>query len=95
METIHESKNKFYMGVNEEEPIAMLNFYLEDDKEFIIEHVYVTRELREQGLALKLVDKAVAYAREKRLRITSLCSYAEKVLRENEAYGDVFSDRNE
>lgn len=95
METIHESKNKFYMGVNEEEPIAMLNFYLEDDKEFIIEHVYVTRELREQGIALKLVDKAVKYAREKHLRITSLCSYAEKVLRENDAYGDVFSDRKE
>lgn len=91
METIHECKNKFYMGANEEEPIAMLSFYLEDDQEFIIEHVYVTRELRGQGLAEKLVQKAVEYAREKHLKISSFCSYADKVLTENEDFRDVYT----
>lgn len=90
METIHEKNNKFYIGVNEDEPIGLLNYHIEKDK-MIIDHVYVTRELRGQELGVKLVDKAVAYARENNLNIVSLCSYAEKVLAENEAYTDIFS----
>lgn len=94
METIHESKNKFYMGVNEEEPIGLLNYHIEKNR-LIIEHVYVTKELRGQELGVKLVEKAVAFARKNSLRIISYCSYAEKVLTENKAYEDVFSVGND
>lgn len=90
METIHEIKNKFYIGVNEDEPIGLLNYHIEKEV-FIIEHVYVTKELRGQELGVKLVAKAVAFARENKLKIISYCSYAEKVLSENQEYGDVFS----
>ena len=91
METIHEAKNKFYMGVNEDEPVGLLSYHLEG-QHLIIEHVYVTRELRGQDLGVRLVAKAVAFARENKLKISSYCSYAEKVLSENPDYGDVFSD---
>ncbi|AWW26265.1 GNAT family N-acetyltransferase [Acetobacterium carbinolicum] len=94
METIHVTKNKFYIGVNEEEPIGLLNYHIEGDR-LIIEHVYVTKALRGQELGVKLVAKAVAFAREKRLKIIAYCSYAEKVLTENQDYGDVFSANNE
>ena len=94
METIHVTKNKFYIGVNEEEPIGLLNYHIEGDR-LIIEHVYVTKALRGQELGVKLVAKAVAFAREKRLKIIAHCSYAEKVLTENQDYGDVFSANNE
>lgn len=93
METIHESKNRFYIGVNEEEPIGLLNYHIENDV-FIIEHVYVTKELRGQELGVKLVDKAALFARENNLRIISYCTYAEKVLTENQDYMDVFSASN-
>lgn len=93
METIHARKNKFYMGANEEEPIGLLNYYIEG-KLFIIEHVYVTKELRGQELGVKLVAKAVAFARENNLKIISYCSYAEKVLTENQEYRDVFAVSN-
>lgn len=94
METIHETKNKFYIGANEEEPIGLLNYHIEKAV-FIIEHVYVTKELRGQELGVKLVAKAVAFARENKLKIISYCSYAEKVLTENHNYGDVFSGCND
>jgi Predicted acetyltransferase len=94
MQTIHVTKNKFYIGVNEEEPIGLLNYHIEGDR-LIIEHVYVTKALRGQELGVKLVAKAVAFAREKRLKIIAYCSYAEKVLTENQDYGDVFSANNE
>lgn len=94
METIHERKNKFFMGVNEDEPIGLLKYYIEDEL-LIIEHVYVTRELRGQELGVKLVEKAVAFARENKLKIISYCSYADKVLTENQNYWDVFSVSNQ
>lgn len=89
METIHERENKFYMGANEEEPIGQLTYHIEEDK-LIIEHVYVTKALRARGIGIKLVEKAVAIAREKELILIPHCSYAEKVLLEDEAYGDVY-----
>lgn len=94
METIHEQKNKFYIGVNEDEPIALLNYNIKGEQ-LIIEHVYVTRALRGQELGVKLVAKAVAFARENKLKIITYCSYAEKVLCENKEYGDVFSVHND
>ena len=94
METIHERKNKFYMGANEEEPIGLLNYHIECEI-FIIEHVYVTRELRGQELGVKLVARAVAFARENKLKIRSYCSYAEKVLTGNPDYQDVVLDGND
>ena len=89
METIHEAKNKFYMGINEEEPIGLLNYHIEGDH-LIIEHVYVTRELRGQELGVRLVEKAVTLARENKLKIISYCSYAEKVLTEKQEFSDIF-----
>jgi predicted GNAT family acetyltransferase len=94
METIHERKNKLYIGANEEEPIGLLNYHIEGAL-FIIEHVYVTKELRGQELGVKLVAKAVTFARENKLKIISYCSYAEKVLTENQDYWDVYSVNND
>ncbi|WP_041668871.1 GNAT family N-acetyltransferase [Acetobacterium woodii] len=88
MESIHESKNKFYIGVNEDEPIGLLNYHIEKDN-LVIEHVYVTKALRGQELGVKLVERAVTYARENKLKIISNCSYADKVLTENNVYQDV------
>ena len=93
METIHERKNKFYMGANEEDPIGLLNYHIEGEL-FIIEHVYVSKVLRGQELGVKLVARAVAFARKNKLKIIAYCSYAEKVLTENQDYHDVFSLSN-
>lgn len=89
MERIHESKNKFYIGANEDEPIGLLNYHIEKGN-LVIEHVYVTKALRGQGLGIKLVERAVIYARENNLKIISNCSYADKALTENDTYRDVF-----
>lgn len=46
-------------------------------------------ELRKHGIGRKLVDEVVAIARQNHKRINPVCSYAEKVLTENEEYTDV------
>ena len=54
--------------------VGELTFLLRD-QEMIINHTGVNPNLRGQGLAEKLVLKAVDYAREKSLKIRPFCSY--------------------
>ncbi|MGV8906282.1 MAG: GNAT family N-acetyltransferase [Acetobacterium sp.] len=89
METIKKGENKFYMGEDETVPIAEINFYPNGEKEINIDHVYVARALRKQGIGKILVDQVVAIARTEHKRINPVCSYAEKVLTENDEYTDV------
>jgi Predicted acetyltransferase len=49
--------------------------FLKRDKEMIINHTGVNPSLRGQGLAEKLVLKAIDYAREHQLKIRPFCSY--------------------
>ncbi|WP_322971978.1 GNAT family N-acetyltransferase [Faecalibacter sp. LW9] len=49
--------------------------FLQRDQEMIINHTGVNPSLRGQGLAEKLVLKAVEYAREHQLKIRPFCSY--------------------
>ncbi|MBI1221054.1 MAG: GNAT family N-acetyltransferase [Bacteroidetes bacterium] len=57
---------------------------------FIIDHTFVNPELKGMGAGKKLLDYAVAYARENHLKIVPLCPFASKMMnRTPEDYADV------
>ena len=60
--------------------------YIQDDKNFVITHVGVYPEFRGQGVAGKIVEKALQYARENKLRVVPMCSYAAAYIRRNPQY---------
>jgi uncharacterized protein len=90
MSDIQKGSNKFYLGQNEKEPKAEL-VYSGDEGTMVIEHTYVSEQLRGQGVGGKLVDQAVQYARDHDLKIDSQCPYAKSVLEKNDDYRDVLS----
>jgi uncharacterized protein len=45
-----------------------------------IDYVEVSPELRGRGLGLQLVQKAVAFAKDAKLRVVPMCSYARAVI---------------
>lgn len=56
----------------------------------VFDHTYVPEHLRGQGIAEKLVDHAVAYAREQGMTVVPACSYVRSLFqRHPERYGDV------
>lgn len=63
--------------------------YIQDGKNFVITHVGVHPELRGQGIAGKIVEVSLEYAREKDLRVVPMCSYAAAYIRKHPQYADL------
>jgi uncharacterized protein len=57
--------------------------YLQDAKNFVITHVGVYPEHRGQGVAAKIVEAGLQYARQNSLRVVPMCSYAAAYIRRN------------
>jgi hypothetical protein len=57
--------------------------YIQEGKNFVITHVGVYPEHRGQGLAAKIVEVSLQYARENSLRVIPMCSYAAAYIRRN------------
>ena len=55
----------------------------------VVEHTFVNETMRNQGLAKKLVDRAVEYARENEYKIEPVCSYVASVFERYDEYEDV------
>lgn len=60
--------------------------YIEDKDSFAITHVGVHPDLRGQGVAGKLTQFALEYAKSKSLRVIPICSYAVTYIRRNPQY---------
>ena len=54
-----------------------------------VEHTFVSPELRGQGVAKKLLDRAADYAREHEYKIEPICSYVVKAFERYNEYDDV------
>ncbi|MBB3950859.1 GNAT family N-acetyltransferase [Aureimonas jatrophae] len=56
----------------------------------VFDHTFVPRHLRGRGIAEALLERAVAHARERTLRVVPACSYVARVFdRSPERYADV------
>jgi uncharacterized protein len=60
--------------------------YIQDGKNFVITHVGVYPELRGQGIAGKIVEAGLQYAKQNSLRVIPMCSYAAAYIRRNPQY---------
>ena len=60
--------------------------YIQDGKNFVITHVGVYPEHRGQGVAGKIVEAGLQYAKQNDLRVIPMCSYAAAYIRRNPQY---------
>jgi predicted GNAT family acetyltransferase len=63
--------------------------YILDGKNFVITHVGVHPELRGMGVAGKIVEVSLAYAKENNLRVIPMCSYAASFIRKHPEYAEL------
>ncbi|NYF25929.1 GNAT family N-acetyltransferase [Sporosarcina sp. JAI121] len=55
----------------------------------VMDHTYVSPDLRGQGVAKKILDRAADYAREQDLKMEPVCSYVVTAFERYKEYEDV------
>ena len=63
--------------------------YIQDGNNFVITHVGVYPELRGQGIAGRIVEVGLEYAKENSLRVVPMCSYAAAYIRKHPEYAEL------
>ena len=81
-------KGRFFVQVNQHDVAEMTYVWLADEKS-IIDHTEVDASLKGQGVGRQMVERAVAFAREKGIKIIPLCPFTQRVFDETEAFHDV------
>ncbi len=89
MVEIKQGKQKFYVGESEEKNIAEIHYVPTGADRLIIDHTFVSDELRGQGVGDLLVQQVVALARTENKKIIPLCPFARKQMEQTKAYHDV------
>jgi len=91
LEIIHnEAEKRFEVWI--EGNLSKLD-YIRDGRNFVITHVGVHPELRGLGVAGKITQVGLEYARTNSLRVIPMCSYAAAYIRRNPQYANLMKQR--
>ncbi|NLK65604.1 MAG: N-acetyltransferase [Tissierellia bacterium] len=82
-------KNRIYLENEEGECIAEVTFPQISKNEVNINHTFVDRSLRGQGIADKLVKELAVHLRRKKIKAVSTCSYAIEWFEKHPEFKDV------
>lgn len=85
---IHE-ENKIYSNDANHHMLAVVTFPKAGDQVVNIDHTYVDKSLRGQGIAGKLMQETVNHLRQNNLKAKVSCSYAAKWFEEHPEFSDV------
>ncbi|BCG59820.1 GNAT family N-acetyltransferase [Paenibacillus sp. URB8-2] len=88
---ISSDEGRFYIG-GDGEDLAEITYQLDPSNTMIVDHTYVSEQLRGQGAGEQLVKAVVDKARDEGLTITPQCSYAAHQFKKHPEYGDVLKE---
>ena len=84
-----DGKKGHFKALEGETEAGIMTYTWEGDDKFIIEHTIGNPEFK--GVGLKLLDRAVAFAREKRVKIIPECPFAKKMFDRKPEIHDVLA----
>ena len=85
---VNDKNGYFHIDIDSKTEAKMTFIFAGSDK-IIIDHTEVNEGHNGKGFGKMMVEKAVAFAREKNIKIIPLCPFAKKVFDENPEYSDV------
>ena len=87
---IHDkAKSKFIIVVDGKESLAD---YTLENKRINLYHTYTHPDLRGKGLAAKVVEAALEYAKNNNLKVIPGCSYVQDFIAKNKRYKELVED---
>lgn len=91
MINLKEGNHKFYLGDNEYNMKAEVTYIDSGDNTIILNHTFVSPELRGQNIGAQLVKRVVDFARDNDKKIIPQCWFAEEEFVAHKEYEDVWS----
>lgn len=85
---VNDKNGYFHIDIDSKTEAKMTFVFAGSDK-IIIDHTEVNEGYNGKGFGKMMVEKAVAFAREKNIKIIPLCPFAKKVFDKNPAFSDV------
>ncbi len=92
MPEIKQGNQQFFIGDDEASAIAYVTFKDKDDSTIIVDHTFVSDELRGRGIAGKLYKTIIDYARKENKKIIPECSYIKTKMEHNKADQDLLAE---
>ncbi len=86
----HGNRGSFFLAGNDP-PLAKMTFSRTTPTQVIIDHTEVSDALRGQGAGRKLLEAAVAWARETKTKIVPTCPYAKAQFDKDPSIRDVLA----
>lgn len=81
----------FYVGDSEENSVAVMTYVVSGEDLIIVDHTYVSDELKGQGVGKLLLKELVDWARKENKKIIPQCSYVREQMEKNEEYHDIMN----
>jgi uncharacterized protein len=94
MHEFKEDTKKFYLGDSSQNPQAEVTYVNHNEDTIIINHTFVSNELRGQNIGKELIKRVVDFAIEENKKVIPQCSFALKEFNENKEYNDVLFKEN-
>ncbi|UQZ32321.1 N-acetyltransferase [Paenibacillus sp. PK3_47] len=91
MEQIQNEEGRFFIAGDGKDLAEITYAPDEATGNLIIDHTFVSEELRGQGAGEKLVRAVVDKARKENVKIVPVCTYAAHQFKKHEEYADVLS----
>lgn len=85
---VNDKNGYFHIDIDSKTEAKMTFVFAGSDK-IIIDHTEVNEGHNGKGFGKMMVEKAVAFAREKNIKIIPLCPFAKKVFDKTPAFSDV------
>ncbi|WP_297333395.1 GNAT family N-acetyltransferase [Flavobacterium sp.] len=89
IENFDNGKKGHFKATEGDTEAGLMTYTWAGDDKFIIDHTEGNPEFK--GVGIKLLDKAVAFAREKNVKIIPLCPFAKKMFERKEEIRDVLA----
>lgn len=70
--------------------VAEVGYKSLDDHALVIDHTFVSEQLRGQKIGKELIDKVVDMARDQHKKVVPACSYALALFKRHQEYSDVW-----
>lgn len=86
---IKHGTHSYYIGDNEEAPMAEMAYVNSSDRLIIIDHTTVGDELRGKGVGNLLLQELIRWARSEDKKIMPLCPFAKAQMEKNPEYRDM------